>query len=344
MDPVFLYGSGGGFSTLFNRPSYQQKVVPPTSPPGRAVPDVALDGDPTTGMLVGETQTFPSGVAYGEYRVGGTSLSSPLMAGFQATTEQRAGGRQGFLNPTLYNDARHRPTLFIDIAGPGPDPGNVRADNVNGIDPSDGIAYTVKDVQPGLQPTSGSGLGSRHRHRVSEPAVPPAIQHAIGPVVQPRGAGPMPGAPRATIRRVEGSPGLGCRSTSAAKRPGVHHLLTMGPVRRDRCEHQLLLMCPSAARMLATLPRTPPPLPSQLRRGQLSISPISPRRPCRDAAEVREVADFSFPSAKRSRRDACQPLDRQDPGKRGLFCYPKRRGVEFMAIVAAARGRAAEVL
>jgi subtilase family serine protease len=168
VDPVFLYGSGGGFSTLFNRPAYQQKVVPPTSPPGRAVPDVALDGDPTTGMLVGETQTFPSGVAYGEYRIGGTSLSSPLMAGFQATTEQRAGGRQGFLNPTLYNDAKQRPTLFIDIAGPGPDPGNVRADNVNGIDPSDGIAYTVRafnqdsslQVAPGWDPVTGIGSPS----------------------------------------------------------------------------------------------------------------------------------------------------------------------------------------
>ena len=56
--PPFLYGSGGGFSTLFNRPAYQDGVVHEAAP-GRAVPDVALDGDPTTGMLVGETQVFP---------------------------------------------------------------------------------------------------------------------------------------------------------------------------------------------------------------------------------------------------------------------------------------------
>jgi subtilase family serine protease len=81
--PPFLYGSGGGFSTLFDRPAYQSGVVnEPT--PGRAVPDVSLDGDPTTGMLVGETQAFPDGVRYGEYRIGGTSLSSPLFAGVQA--------------------------------------------------------------------------------------------------------------------------------------------------------------------------------------------------------------------------------------------------------------------
>ena len=37
----FLYGAGGGFSALFNRPAYQNGVVPANSPPGRAVPDVA---------------------------------------------------------------------------------------------------------------------------------------------------------------------------------------------------------------------------------------------------------------------------------------------------------------
>jgi len=46
-----------------------------------------MDADPTTGMLIGETQNFslssrfgPAGVHYGEYRVGGTSLASPLIA------------------------------------------------------------------------------------------------------------------------------------------------------------------------------------------------------------------------------------------------------------------------
>ena len=42
-----------------------------------------LDGRrPELGMLEGETQTFPDGKEkYGEYRIGGTSLSSPLFAG-----------------------------------------------------------------------------------------------------------------------------------------------------------------------------------------------------------------------------------------------------------------------
>ena len=87
----FLYGAGGGFSQLFNRPSYQNGVVPSSLPAGRAVPDVAMDADPTTGMLVGETQEFPDGNHYGEYRIGGTSLASPLFAGFQALAAQTAG-------------------------------------------------------------------------------------------------------------------------------------------------------------------------------------------------------------------------------------------------------------
>ena len=113
-----LDGSGGGFSTLFNRPAYQDGVVNEATP-GRAVPDVALDGDPTTGMLVGETQVFPNGVRYGEYRIGGTSLSSPLFAGVQALAAQAAGGRLGFANPTIYAIARDTPGAFRDVVPHG---------------------------------------------------------------------------------------------------------------------------------------------------------------------------------------------------------------------------------
>jgi len=52
-------------------------------------------------MLIGLTQTFPDGVRYGEYRIGGTSLASPLMAGLMAVADQLTG-RHGFINPWLY--------------------------------------------------------------------------------------------------------------------------------------------------------------------------------------------------------------------------------------------------
>ncbi|UTI66656.1 S53 family peptidase [Paraconexibacter antarcticus] len=137
----FLYGAGGGFSSLFARPAYQQGTVPGNTT-GRAVPDVAMDADPTTGMLVGETQKFPKGGnAYGEYRIGGTSLAAPLMAGMQALRNQRTGARGGLLNPTLYGAAKG---TITDVSAPGPDAGNVRSDYANGVDPSGGMVYSVR--------------------------------------------------------------------------------------------------------------------------------------------------------------------------------------------------------
>ena len=96
--PPFLYGAGGGFSTIFNRPAYQDGVVDEAAQ-GRAVPDVALDGDPDDGDAGRRdpeisVEVRPAGVHYGEYRIGGTSLSSPLFAGVQAVARRRpAGGR-----------------------------------------------------------------------------------------------------------------------------------------------------------------------------------------------------------------------------------------------------------
>lgn len=138
----YVYGSGGGYSALFNRPSYQNGVVPASAPAGRAVPDVAMDADPTTGMLIGLTQSFPDGQHYGEYRIGGTSLASPLFAGMTALSLQNAGGPLGLLNPTIYGQAKAG--TFTDVSGTPPTPGAVRPDYVNGTDPSGGIAYSVR--------------------------------------------------------------------------------------------------------------------------------------------------------------------------------------------------------
>jgi subtilase family serine protease len=99
----WLYGAGGGVSQLFARPSYQTAAGLTTS--GRAVPDVAALGDPQTGLLVGQTQVFPDGTYYDEYRIGGTSLSSPIFAGLMALADQAAGAPHGFANPLFYAHA-----------------------------------------------------------------------------------------------------------------------------------------------------------------------------------------------------------------------------------------------
>jgi subtilase family serine protease len=162
-DPLFQYGAGGGFSSLFNRPAYQDGVVPPKSPAGRAVPDVALDADPNTGMLIGETQTFPDGVYYDQYRIGGTSLASPLMAGMQALATQNAGERLGFANPAIYALALNDPSAYDDILSSKQS--NVRSDYANGIDPSGGYLYSVRTfdqdsslvTKPGWDDVTGIG-------------------------------------------------------------------------------------------------------------------------------------------------------------------------------------------
>jgi subtilase family serine protease len=150
----FLYGAGGGFTLpdLFQRPKYQNGVVPGNTQ-GRGVPDIAAVGDPTTGMLIGETQNFslpsrfgPAGVHYGEYRIGGTSLSSPLMAGIQADAQQGAHRRIGFANPLIYFLARGRGrSPYYDVVPqPRADAGNIRADYANGINADGGITYSVR--------------------------------------------------------------------------------------------------------------------------------------------------------------------------------------------------------
>jgi subtilase family serine protease len=134
----FLYGAGGGQSALFNQPDYQVGVTPPG---GRQVPDVGLDADPNTGMLIGITQSFPEGTSYGEYRIGGTSLASPLFAGMTALSLQNgATSGAGLLNPEIYNNIDR----FNDVRHAPLDRGVVRADYVNGLDNSDGVKYSVR--------------------------------------------------------------------------------------------------------------------------------------------------------------------------------------------------------
>jgi subtilase family serine protease len=154
----YLYGSGGGESTIFPQPSYQAGITPAGA---RGVPDVAMDADVTTGMLIGETQAFPDGTYYDQYRIGGTSLASPLFAGMTALAFQNAGGGRGLLNPTIYGN----PSAFNDVTGPGPDAGNVRVDYVNGVDSAAGLLYSVRTfdqdssltVNPGWDDVTGLG-------------------------------------------------------------------------------------------------------------------------------------------------------------------------------------------
>ena len=166
----WLYGSGGGVSRLFPEPFYQVGVVPNSvfatqGRTGRSVPDVASVGDPNTGYLIGETQTFPNGtIAYDEYRIGGTSLSSPLFAGIMALADQAAGHPHGFSNPLFYSLAGS--AAFTDIKTPDSTVAVVRANYVNSIDATAGTVYRLRtmDQTLSLQTNPGyddvTGLGT----------------------------------------------------------------------------------------------------------------------------------------------------------------------------------------
>jgi subtilase family serine protease len=121
------YGGGGGTTNQYPEPWYQQPIVPAelaakagTGEANRVVPDISMEGDPSTGMLVGETQEFADGTYYDEYRIGGTSLASPLFAGLLADADQAARGSLGFVNPLLYHlDAGGQNGAFYDILPAG---------------------------------------------------------------------------------------------------------------------------------------------------------------------------------------------------------------------------------
>ncbi len=92
--------TGGGVSQFFSAQTWQQNANVPTAPngkPGRGVPDVAGDADPTSGynVVVDGSATV----------IGGTSAVAPLWAGLTALINQALGQPVGFLNPLLYSRA-----------------------------------------------------------------------------------------------------------------------------------------------------------------------------------------------------------------------------------------------
>ncbi|NNN01615.1 MAG: hypothetical protein HKL86_07285 [Acidimicrobiaceae bacterium] len=103
---------GGGFSSLWSRPSWQ--VAPGIAPTEtmRMVPDLSAMADPSTGFIYYFTPGSQSACS-GWCSIGGTSIGSPLLSAMTAVAAQSCGvSRLGFLNPTFYAMAS---TGFIDV-------------------------------------------------------------------------------------------------------------------------------------------------------------------------------------------------------------------------------------
>jgi subtilase family serine protease len=123
-----------------------------------------MDADPNTGMLIGLTQAFPEGNHYDQYRIGGTSLASPLFAGLTALTLEHAGASLGLLNPVIYANQ----AAFSDVVNTPNQLGDVRVDFANGLDASGGLKYSVRTfgqdsslaLKKGYDEVTGVGAGT----------------------------------------------------------------------------------------------------------------------------------------------------------------------------------------
>jgi kumamolisin len=112
---------------------------------GRAVPDLATNGDPQTGYLV----WAPSVGGLAEY--GGTSFVDPQMNGSTAVIDSLLGHRVGFWNPVIYGAVANGANgLFTNINRTGTD--------------NDNIYYTGN---PGEQYNEGIGLGQPDLARIA---------------------------------------------------------------------------------------------------------------------------------------------------------------------------------
>ena len=121
--------SGGGYSHVFSRPSYQDTLPAGSTAIGatRGVPDVGLQASSRTGALVylslppdgnGGLRCGSAPCSTGWYDIGGTSLSCPQWAGLVAIADQLSGGGLGLINPALYTigaDATRYANDFFDV-------------------------------------------------------------------------------------------------------------------------------------------------------------------------------------------------------------------------------------
>jgi subtilase family serine protease len=94
--------SGGGPSVYWPQPAYQKGVVPKSMGTTRSAPDIAADADPFTGIDVGLLNFNGKTPTFFEESIGGTSESSPLVAGMVTAAQQGQRTAFGFINPAIY--------------------------------------------------------------------------------------------------------------------------------------------------------------------------------------------------------------------------------------------------
>lgn len=104
---------GGGFSVLYDEPSYQEGTI--HGGKQRGEPDVSYSAAVEHGLL---TYLNIPGLPVGMYLFGGTSAGSPQWAAILAIADQKVGYNLGFINKALYHIGqapRHDSASFFDV-------------------------------------------------------------------------------------------------------------------------------------------------------------------------------------------------------------------------------------
>ena len=131
-------GGGGGISSVWSLPSWQQSAAANLSPAPtmRMVPDLSVMADPRTGFVVRDNGGWTG--------VGGTSIGSPLMSALLAVAANVCGVTNfGPINPTLYSMPS---SSFVDVGSSNP--------NTNAV------AYGITSYMSGAGYDMASGLGT----------------------------------------------------------------------------------------------------------------------------------------------------------------------------------------
>jgi subtilase family serine protease len=151
-EPAVGGAGGGGFSVLYDEPSYQQGTI--HGGKQRGEPDVSYNAAVLHGVL---TRFFG-----GWYLFGGTSAGSPQWSAILAIADQKAGYNLGFINKALYHIGQappHYSVSFFDItsgnnsfsgvpgfsAGPGWD----AASGLGSPTTDQLVSYLIQFVSPG---------------------------------------------------------------------------------------------------------------------------------------------------------------------------------------------------
>jgi subtilase family serine protease len=109
--------SGGGFSVLYDEPSYQKGTI--HGGKQRGAPDVSYNAAVLHGVLTYlDIPGLTTVTGPGFFLFGGTSAGSPQWAAILAIADQRAGNNLGFINTAMYHIGQaqsHYSASFNDV-------------------------------------------------------------------------------------------------------------------------------------------------------------------------------------------------------------------------------------